>query len=144
MAKWAEEKEVNMTTINTSTDAINRLACDHITAGNDPDFMGLLAHWKTAATLLALLKERDEARDALNKVRAEAMRALRPFAEYIANGGDRNYKGEPLPDTEGIGRSYLPIGDFRRAALATIDAYMTEAVESVNEIVANIEHNFDR
>lgn len=145
-----------MTPIDTSAEAVEALARDHQTVGDNPAeyVMGHPHHWKTAAVLLALLKERDEARaratlgpatmtlaDALKvpEVRAvveKLRRALRPFAEYIADGGDRNYKGEPLPDTEGMGWVYLTIGDFRRARAAltrTDAAHVNETPKSEHD-----------
>lgn len=44
--------------------------------------------------------------------------ALKPFADYMAEGMDRNYDGDPLPDADGVGWVYLTQGDFRRARSA--------------------------
>ena len=66
-------------------------------------------HYDDAATALA------EAAAEIERLRA----ALKPFAEYLqANPLDLNHKGQPLPDSEGVGWIYLTIGDFRRARAA--------------------------
>lgn len=51
----------------------------------------------------------------LRKERDEAVEMLKPFAEYMGETGDLNHKGQPLPDSEGVGWVYLTQGDFRRA-----------------------------
>lgn len=53
---------------------------------------------------------------------AKLVEAVKPFAEYIADGGDHDDKGEPLPDTQGVGWVYLTFGDFRRARAAMTEA----------------------
>lgn len=51
------------------------------------------------------------------KAENESLReALRPFSEYMKDGMDRDFDGNPLPDDSGVGWVYLTIGDFRRAA----------------------------
>jgi hypothetical protein len=47
---------------------------------------------------------------------AEAKRLLKPFADYMEGGMDRDNKGEPLPDGQGVGWVYLTHGDFRAAS----------------------------
>ncbi|MEO9297608.1 hypothetical protein [Devosia alba] len=47
-----------------------------------------------------------------------AREALEPFAEYMKDGGDLDNKGNPLPDSDGVGWVYLTQGDFRRARAA--------------------------
>ena len=62
-----------------------------------------------------------EAVDALvtaERLLAEAREALRPFAEYMQNGGDLDNKGNPLPDEQGVGWVYLTMADFRKARAA--------------------------
>lgn len=103
-----------------------------------------IANLETA--LAAMTKERDAFRDGIAKAtggqvvehqrrksaeaalaaeRAKVARlveALKPFADYMADGGDKNYEGDLLPDTEGMGWVYLTVGDFRRARAAIREA----------------------
>lgn len=55
--------------------------------------------------------------DAERKV-AVLQGALEPFANYMKDGLDHDYRGNPLPDEQTVAWVYLTHGDFRRARAA--------------------------
>lgn len=61
--------------------------------------------------------------------------ALRPFAEYMGDNLDKDNRGNPLRDNDGVGWVYLTHGDFRRArsALAGKAPSQTERAEGGDE-----------
>lgn len=81
-----------MTKIDTSTEAVIALANDHQHVGDNPEayIMGHPHHWKTADTLRALLRERDDLRTKLGKF--EAMTML-DFANYLTTKSIAEIKG---------------------------------------------------
>ena len=77
------------------------------------------------ANILALPLEADHAALLAEAVRlpeiAALIEALTPFAEYMAEDGARldcDHKGNPLLDSDAVGRIYLKYRDFRRAEAA--------------------------
>lgn len=68
-----------MTTIDTSTEAVDALARDHQTVGDNPAkyVMGNPHHWKTVAVLRQLVKERDD-------LRAKLVAAVETLEEIAA------------------------------------------------------------
>lgn len=108
-----------MTAIDTSTEAVERLASDHQTVGDTPVrfSIGYPHHWHTAAVLRQLVKERDEARAAL---------AASQPADPVTNAGCRQPVQvkplEPAPVTLAEAEGHWE--DFLKSAVAEAEKAM--------------------